>query len=179
MRQWTNPCSLWREYGREFLECKQNELSPQKQLQLCLEIACGLCFLHTYTSPIVHRGLTDKNVMLGKDGLMKTVDVGQSRLKANNAEYFSTAQPGAIPFMRPACSQQKKMDTSLGVLMLEVATQRLLVQLAGGHQYSQRNRSAQKEPVHIGRRPLSEAADPLQFGGLPLVGNSCHRLYPN
>ena len=129
MRQWTNPCSLWREYGREFLECKQNELSPQKQLQLCLEIACGLCFLHTYTSPIVHRGLTDKNVMLGKDGLMKTVDVGQSRLKANNAEYFSTAQPGAIPFMPPEAMQEQshyneKLDIfSLGVLMLEVATQ--------------------------------------------------------
>ena len=66
---------------------------------------------------------------LGKDGLVKIGDLGQSRLKANNAEYFSTAQPGAIPFMPPEAMQKQsryneKLDIfSLGVLMLEVATQ--------------------------------------------------------
>ena len=96
---------------------------------ICLEIAQGLHFLHTHTPPIVHRDLTDKNVMLGKDGLVKIRDLGQSRLKANNAEYFSTAQPGAIPFMPPKAMQEQshyneKLDIlSLGVLMLEVATQ--------------------------------------------------------
>ena len=50
-------------------------------------------------------------------------------LKANNADYFNTAQPGAIPFMPPEAMQEqsrynKKLDIfSLGVLMLEVATQ--------------------------------------------------------
>ena len=79
----------------------------------------------------------DKNVMLGKDGLVKIGDVGQSREKANNAEYFSTAQPGAIPFMRPESMQEQshyneKVDTSLSVLMLEVATQQPpRVQLVG------------------------------------------------
>ena len=114
---------------REFLERNRSDLSQQRQLLICLEIARGLRFLHTHAPPIVHRDLTDKNVMLGKDGLMKTVDVGQSRLKANNAEYFNTAQPGAIPFMPPEAMQEQshyneKLDIfSLGVLMLEVATQ--------------------------------------------------------
>ena len=118
-----------RENLREFLERNQNDLSQQRQLQICLEIARGLRFLHTHTPPIVHRDLTDKNVMLGKDGLVKIGDLGQSRLKANNAEYFSTAQPGAIPFMPPEAMQKhshynEKLDIfSLGVLMLEVATQ--------------------------------------------------------
>ena len=135
MRRWTNLCSLWREYRREFFERKRNELS--QQLQIYLEIACRLCFLHTHTPPIVHRGLMDKNVMLGKDGLVKIGDVGQSREKANNAEYFSTAQPRAIPFMRPESMQEQshyneKVDTSLSVLMLEVATQQPpRVQLVG------------------------------------------------
>ena len=114
---------------REFLERNRNDLSQQKQLLICLEIARGLRFLHTHTPPIVHRDLTDKNVMLGKDGLVKIGDLGQSRLKANNAEYFSTAQPGAIPFMPPEAMRKEshyneKLDIfSFGVLMLEVATQ--------------------------------------------------------
>ena len=118
-----------RENLREFLERNRNDLSQQKQLEVCLAIARGLRFLHTHTPLIVHRDLTDKNVMLGKDGLVKIGDLGQSRLKANNTEYFSTAQPGAIPFMPPEAMQEQlhhneKLDIfSLGVLMLEVATQ--------------------------------------------------------
>ena len=114
---------------RDFLERNRNDLSQQRQLQICLEIARGLRFLHTHTPPIVHRDLTDKNVMLGKDGLVKIGDLGQSRLKTNNVEYFSTAQPGAFPFMPPEAMQEQshyneKLDIfSLGVLMLEVATQ--------------------------------------------------------
>ena len=118
-----------RENLREFLERNRNDLSQQRQLVICLEIARGLRFLHTHNPPIVHRDLTDKNVMLGKDGLVKIGDLGQSRLKANNADYFNTAQPGAIPFMPPEAMQKvsrynEKLDIfSVGVLMLEVATQ--------------------------------------------------------
>ena len=114
---------------RDFLERSQNDLSEQRQLQICLEIVRCLRFLHTHTPPIVHRDLTDKNVMFSRDGLVKVGDLGQSRLKTNNAEYFNTAQPGAIPFMPPEAMQEQsryneKLDIfSLGVLMLEVATQ--------------------------------------------------------
>ena len=118
-----------RENLREFLERNRNDLSSQRQLEVCLSIARGLRFLHTHIPPIVHRDLTDKNVMLGKDGLVKIGDLGQSRLKANNAEYFNTPQPGAIPFMPPEAMRKEphyneKLDIfSLGALMLEVATQ--------------------------------------------------------
>ena len=114
---------------REFLKGTGKDLSRQKQLEICLAITRALRFLHTHTPPIVHRDLTDKNVMFGKDGLVKIGDLGQSRLKANNAEYFNSAQPGAIPFMPPEAMQEQshyneKLDVfSLGVLMLEVATQ--------------------------------------------------------
>ena len=113
---------------RELLERKRNDLSPQKQLEICLGITRCLRFLHTRTPPIVHRDLNDKNVMFGRDGLVKIGDLGQSRLKANNAEYFHTAQPGAIPFMPPEAMQEQthyneKLDIfSLGVLVLEIAT---------------------------------------------------------
>ena len=119
-----------RENLREYLEKNEAEgLSRQRQLEICLGMVRGLRYLHTHNPPIVHRDLTDKNVMFGKDGLVKIGDLGQSKLKANNAEYFSTAQPGAIPFMPPEAMRKEsryneKLDIfSLGVLMLEVATQ--------------------------------------------------------
>ena len=69
------------------------------------------------------------NVLIGKDGLVKIVDLSRSRLKVNNAEYFNSAQPGATPFMPPVAMQElshynKKLDLfSLVVLMLEISTQ--------------------------------------------------------
>ena len=119
-----------RENLREFLErIKTNDLSQQQQLKISIGMVCGLLFLHTHSPPIIHGDLTDKNVMFGKDGLVKIGDLGQSRLKANNAEYINTAQLRAIPFMPPETMQEQscyneKLDIfSLGVLMLEVATQ--------------------------------------------------------
>ena len=114
-----------RENLREFLERNRNDLSQQKQLLICLEISRGLRFLHTHTPPIVHRDLTDKNVMLGMDGLMKIGDLDQSRLNANNAEDFSIDQPFMPPeAMLEQAHYNEKLDIfSLGVLMLEVATQ--------------------------------------------------------
>ena len=121
-----------RENLREFLErIEMNELSRQQQLKISIGMVCGLRFLHTHTPPIIHGDLTDRNVMFGKDGLVKIGDLGQSRLKANNAEYFNTAQLRAIPFMPPETMQEQscyneKLDIfSLGVLMLEVAIQQL------------------------------------------------------
>ena len=112
---------------RQYLERNRGQLSRQEQLEICISIVRGLHFLHTRTPPIVHRDLTDKNVMLDANGVVKISDLGQSRFKT--AEYFSTGQPGAIPFMSPEAMQDpshysEKLDVfSLGVLMLEVATQ--------------------------------------------------------
>ena len=114
---------------RQYLQRNRNDLNPQKQLEICLAITRCLRYLHSHSPPIVHRDLTDKNVMLDKHDLVKIGDLGQSRLKATTVEYFSTAQPGAIPFMPPEAMQEhshynEKLDIfSLGVLMLEVATQ--------------------------------------------------------
>ena len=61
------------------------------------------------------------------ESMAKISDLGQSRLKT--LDYFSTGQPGAIPFMSHEAMQElphynKKLDMfSLGVLVLEIATQ--------------------------------------------------------
>ena len=113
---------------RRYLERSRGQLSRQKQLEICVSIVRGLRFLHTRTPPLVHRDLTDRNILLDGNEVVKISDLGQSRLKT--AEYFSTGQPGAILFMSPEAMQQpshynEKLDIfSLGVLILEVATQR-------------------------------------------------------
>ena len=118
---------LMTENLRQYLERNRGQLSRQKQLKICISIVRGLRFLHARTPPIVHRDLTDKNILLDADGVPKISDLGQSKLKT--AEYFSTGQPGAMPFMSPEAVQEpahynEKLDMfSLGVLMLEIATQ--------------------------------------------------------
>ena len=107
---------------------REKHLSLRRQLQICLEIAIGLEFLHSRSPPVAHRDLNDKNVMLSEEGVVKLGDLGQSRLKDNSVDYFSTAQPGAVPFMPPEALSEKphyteKIDIfSLGVLMLETCT---------------------------------------------------------
>ena len=108
----------------------EDGLSLDRQLVICLSIARALEFLHSRSPPTVHRDLNDKNVMLDEKGVVKVGDLGQSRLKEQSVDYFSTGQPGAVPFMPPEALSDKphyteKIDMfSLGVLMLEVATGR-------------------------------------------------------
>ena len=107
---------------------REGELSLRRQLQICLEIAIGLEFLHSRSPPVAHRDLNDKNVMLSEEGVVKLGDLGQSRLKENSVDYFSSGQPGAVPFMSPEALSEhpqytEKIDIfSLGVLMLEICT---------------------------------------------------------
>ena len=112
---------------RDYLNRNRGKLIRLRQLQICISIASGLRYLHSRTPAIVHRDLTDKNVLLDANEVVKISDLGQARLK--NKDYFHTSQPGAIPFMSPEALKDpahynEKLDVfSLGVLMLEVATQ--------------------------------------------------------
>ena len=114
---------------RHFLAQSRGELSLHKQLQLCLDIATGLMYLHTQQTPLVHRDLNDKNILLDEDGKASIADLGQSKLKNRPHEYFDSQAPGAMVFMPPEALSpnphyNEKVDIfSFGVLMLEIATQ--------------------------------------------------------
>ena len=114
---------------QEYLLRNKGKLSRQKGIDICLSIVRGLRYLHSLPKPIVHGDLNDKNIMITEDGAVKVGDLGQSRLKDRNAVYFNSLGPGTTPYMPPEALQQdcrnnEKIDTfSVGVLMLEVATQ--------------------------------------------------------
>ena len=113
---------------RDFLKRQEVKLSLQKQICISLEITQGIAFLHQLNPPMVHRDLNDKNVMFTFDGIVKIGDFGQSRLKQDL--YLTSDQPGMVIFMPPEalrvgnCKYDESLDIfSLGVLMLEIATQ--------------------------------------------------------
>ena len=113
---------------QEFLENHVHKLTIQEQIRISHEITQGVAFLHQLTPPMVHRDLNDKNVMFTFDGVAKIGDFGQSRLKQDL--YLTTVQPGMVMFMPPEAlgDGNSKYDESLdifslGVLMLEIATQ--------------------------------------------------------
>ena len=143
---------------------RKERISLSRQLQICLEIVKGVHFLHSLVPPVIHRDLNDKNVMLTKEGLVKVGDLGQSRLKDVNKDHFSTGQPGAVPFMPPEALQDtarynEKIDTfSVGVLMLEVATQQSpqvsLVGIGTTSELKRREKDLANLPVDHPMRPL-------------------------
>ena len=55
---------LMAENLRQYLQWSGGQLSSQKQLEICIEIVQGLHLLHMRSTPIVHRDLMDKNILL-------------------------------------------------------------------------------------------------------------------
>ena len=89
----------------------------------------GLAALHNRAESILHRDLTDRNVLLTEDGTVKIADFGQSKMINKPAQDLMSTQPGAVTYMPPEVLEHNprytsSIDTfSLGVLMLEIATQ--------------------------------------------------------
>ena len=113
---------------RRFLERHRGRLVIKEQIHISYEITQGIAFLHQLTPPMVHRDLNDKNVMFAFNGVAKIGDFGQSRLKQDL--YLTSDQPGMVTFMPPEAlgvgnsKYDESLDIfSLGVLMLEIATQ--------------------------------------------------------
>ena len=106
------------------------KLSLLRQLKICLGIASGLEYLHSRSPLVVHRDLSDRNVMLSAEGVVKIIDFAQAKFKGSCEDYFRTSAPGGVFFMPPEAlgttpHYTEKIDVfSLGVLMLEICTGR-------------------------------------------------------
>ena len=115
-------CNLGR-----YLNNHAGRLSRQRQIDLCLQIADAVHYLHSQQPPVVYRDLSAETV-LTLDGKLK---LGSSLEAARlpSCGYFDDRQPGVIPYMPPEAlvdrpRYNEKIDVfSLGVLMLEIATQ--------------------------------------------------------
>ena len=114
-----------------FLKDNRGNLSKEKQVDICQQLASGLRYLHHQDPQILHRDLKPSNILLDKGGrIAKIGDFGQAKFRPSDKSHLSTQQPGTLPFMPPECLRDdhprfdRKGDVfSLGVVMLEVATQ--------------------------------------------------------
>ena len=114
----------WKDQTLEmFLRDNSGNLLKEKQIDICQQIASGLRYLHHQDPPILHRDLKPSNILLVKGGrIVKIGDIIQDE--------FLPSQPGTVLYMPPEALRDKetrftdKGDVfSLGVVMLEVATQ--------------------------------------------------------
>ncbi|KAI9573295.1 kinase-like domain-containing protein [Boletus coccyginus] len=101
--------SLWMPNGtlQEFLAEHDSALGVMHRLQLLLDIANGLHYLHSFPiSPIVHGDLHPNNILLDASNTARLTDFGYASLVGDIPEaltylQMSTTQPGAMRWAAP------------------------------------------------------------------------------
>ncbi|KDQ07891.1 hypothetical protein BOTBODRAFT_139568, partial [Botryobasidium botryosum FD-172 SS1] len=80
--------SLWMENGHvsDFVQ-KHPEADS---LQLLVQVASGLEYLHTREPPVIHGDLRGPNILISQSGDVCIADFGLSELKAEGHEHYST-----------------------------------------------------------------------------------------
>ncbi|KAG2449900.1 hypothetical protein HYH02_000006 [Chlamydomonas schloesseri] len=99
-------------------------------LEIALDVALGLQYLHSRSPAVVHRDLKPSNILLDAIGRAKISDFGLARLAYG--AYIDTARPetGSMAYMAPECwdpalegGLTDKMDIfSFGVVLWELCT---------------------------------------------------------
>lgn len=111
----------------KFLEQSQQPLPYHIQINLCLDIALALAFLHS--NGIIHRDLSSNNVLLIAGSRAKVTDFGMSRIASIYPPMTPLTQcPGTQAYMPPEALQfppqyGQKLDCfSFGVVGIQIMT---------------------------------------------------------
>ena len=105
----------------EFLHGKDSpDLEDIERLNLALEIAQGINYLHSFNPPILHRDLKSLNILLDKNYIVKIADFGWARLRNNHM----TKKRGTFQWMAPEVISKdnytEKADVySFGIILWE------------------------------------------------------------
>ena len=113
------------------LELHRGNLSHERQIAMCLQIADAVHYLHSQQPPVVYRYLTAKNVLISQDGVLKLGETSEAA-RLPHCGFFDECEPGAIPYLPPEALEFECYDMSidifsLGMLMLEIATQHVIL----------------------------------------------------
>ncbi|KAG8384514.1 hypothetical protein BUALT_Bualt04G0125800 [Buddleja alternifolia] len=109
---------------------EQKMMDWNKRLQIVLDVASGLNYLHRYTSPPhVHKDLNSSNVLLDRDFRAKIANFGLARSAEGQEGQFALTRHivGTKGYMAPEYLENglisPKLDVyAFGVLMLEIFT---------------------------------------------------------
>lgn len=112
------PCSLY-----DVMETYKVRLSLPELLDIALDIASGLEYLHAHDPVIVHRDISSKNILLGGNHA-KITDLGQAKVFGSSFLSRQTTMPGAMAYSAPEVLTGKystKIDIfSFGVLVIQM-----------------------------------------------------------
>ena len=110
-----------------FLERSPGPLSYHVQLNICLDIALALVYLHS--NGLIHRDLTGNNVLMIAGTRAKITDFGMSKLATENPHMKAlTLCPGNLLYMSPEALDETKSYTakldifSFGVIVIQILT---------------------------------------------------------
>ena len=96
------------------------DLEDIERLNLALEVAQGINYLHSFKPPILHRDLKSLNILLDKNYIVKIADFGWARLRNNHM----TKKRGTFQWMAPEVISKdnytEKADVySFGIILWE------------------------------------------------------------
>ncbi|KAG8100280.1 hypothetical protein GUJ93_ZPchr0013g36632 [Zizania palustris] len=106
----------------------QGELPWLRRLQVAVDVAEGLTYLHSFREgAVVHRDVKPTNVLLSESGAAKLSDFGVSRIVPEGGTHVSTVVRGTRGYVDPesfsAGHVSEAADVySFGVVLLELAT---------------------------------------------------------
>ncbi|XP_063611919.1 serine/threonine-protein kinase TNNI3K-like isoform X1 [Penaeus indicus] len=80
---------------------QKRSIDTVTRLQIALDVANGMLYLHTLPQPIIHRDLNSHNILLSNDCRARVADFGESRFVRNILEENMTKQPGNLRWMAP------------------------------------------------------------------------------
>eukprot|EP01133_Synstelium_polycarpum_P015358 gene15358-18217_t len=94
------------------------------KIKICLDVAQGMNYLHTYTPSIIHRDLKSVNLLVDSNFNVKVSDFGLSRFsKGNEAKTFCGTLPWIAPEVFSKSGYSTKADVfSFGVVLWEILT---------------------------------------------------------
>ncbi|KAH7622771.1 hypothetical protein Ndes2526B_g02043 [Nannochloris sp. 'desiccata'] len=101
-------------------------MDERRRLQMALDVARGMNYLHTCRPPVIHRDLKSPNLLVEKDMTIKVCDFGLSRVR--HATVLSAkSQAGTPEWTAPEVLQGKSCNEasdvySFGVILWELQT---------------------------------------------------------
>ncbi|KAF3444679.1 hypothetical protein FNV43_RR14372 [Rhamnella rubrinervis] len=120
----------------EWLFGKDKVLSWTQRLEIAIDSARGLCFLHTYPEGcIVHRDIKPTNILLGVNFEAKLSDFGLSKVIDQGETYVSSEVRGTFGYVDPDYQDNHRVKSSgdvysFGIVLLQIISGKKVINLS-------------------------------------------------